>query len=70
MDVGTQSWAVHTDMLWSELQVPLGEFGLRAFNFQVPFFSAILFPAVDFQSEFSDLCIAPKRSVIWDIPPL
>lgn len=51
------SWAVCTGTLGSGLQAPLGEFGPQAFNFWVSLSSVILFPTMDFQSAFSDLCI-------------
>lgn len=64
------SQAVHTDTLRSELQVPLGQFVPQAFSFRVPLSPVILFSIVDFQSAFSDPCIAPERSIIWGVPPL
>lgn len=63
-------WAVCIDMLWSELQAPLGEFGPQAFNFWVSLSSVILFPTMDCQSAFSDLCITSKKIVILEVPPL
>lgn len=64
------SWAVCIDMLRSELQARLGEFGPQALNFWVSLSSVILFPTMDCQSAFSDLCITSKKSAIWEVTPL